>query len=220
MSTSVRDISKRFGVALMAPAIMIICALGTVYILRPSEAVENVAVIVGLLGSVAAVGAAAVAIYRLLRGTYRRTWKALSYSAVAALSAMPALLIGANVISGFVYSRLPVTDSELQAIQIAEQFIERNGYTLAGHPKDLPVLRNDIMDPLVGSAEDLKEMRRGTLQAKAFGVRSVDSGVLVFFESIPAGSGGFFPTVEVDAQGYARMMHSDVYAGWYKRTER
>jgi hypothetical protein len=73
---------------------------------------------------------------------------------------------------------------------------------------------------MAGSEESLLEMRRGTLQAKAFGVRFAGAGFLVFFESVPPDTSGAYRTLEVDEEGHARILHQETFPGWYKRTER
>jgi hypothetical protein len=141
-------------------------------------------------------------------------------TATAVLIALPGLRIGSILAVGFIYSLLPLTASELHAIDVAETFVKRNGYTSAGHPTDLPVLPTDIMDALAGLEEHLLEMRKGTLEARAFGIRSVDSGFLVFFESIPPRTNGPYRTLAVDEDGHARMLHQDTFAWWPKKAER
>ncbi len=58
---------------------------------------------------------------------------------------------------------------ELSAVQSAEEFIARHGYTAAGHPANLPVINVEVLDPLV-SRENLIKERYDTMEPKAFGI--------------------------------------------------
>ena len=216
-----------FTVALLLSLVTVVASIGWPYLLSPGNLtyaeiaiIEKAALSALLLGSAVALVLAVVAARHLVRGRWRRSWKSTALTAVAALSALPGLCIGSLLVFGFIYSLLPLTASELHAIDVAEKFVERNGYTSAGHPEDLPVLQNDIMDPFVGSEDLLLEMRRGTLQAEAFGVSSVGPGFLVFFESIKPDTSGAYRTLKVDEEGHARMLHNYMFPGWYKRAER
>jgi hypothetical protein len=214
-------------VALLLALVTVVASIGWPYLLSPGNLtnaegaiIEKAALLALLLGSAVALVLAVVAARHLVRGRWRRSWKSWVLTAVAVLSALPGFCIGSLLMFGFIYSLLPLTASELRAIEVAEKFVERNGYTSAGHPEDSPVLQNDIMDPFAGSEERLLEMRRGTLQAEAFSVSSVGPGFLVFFESIPPDSSGAYQTLKVDEDGHARMLHQGMFPGWYKRAER
>jgi hypothetical protein len=218
------------GVPFMTLALSLVTVGGSIgwpFIVSPSNltyatgaAIEKAALIALLLGSAAALVLAAAAVRRLLQGRWRRSWKTSTLAVVATLTALPGLCLSSLMASAFIYSLLPLTAAELHAIEVAERFVERHGYTSAGHPKDLPVLENDIMDRLAGSEEGLLQMRRGTLKAEAFGVSAVGGGFLVFFESIPPNPIGACRTLEVDEKGYARMLHGDMLPGRYKRVKR
>jgi len=221
------DIGAPFTVTLLLSLLTIAGSIGWHYILSPSNLtnaqgalIEKTTLLALLLASAVALALAVAATSHLLRGRWKRSWKSWVLTVVAALIALPGLCIGSLLVFGFVYSMLPLTASERRAIEVAEKFVERNGYTSAGHPKDLPVLQNDIMDPLAGSEANLLEMRRGTLQAEAFGVSSVRAGFLIFFEPIPPDTRGAYRTLEVDEAGHARILHQDMFPGWYKRTGR
>jgi hypothetical protein len=221
------EIGVPFTVTLLLSMVAVGASISWPYILSPSNLtnaegalVERAALLALLLGSAIALVLAVAAARHLLQGRWRRSWKSSALLATAALSALPGLWIGSLLVSAFTYSLLPLTASELRAIDVAEKFVERNGYTSAGHPNDLPVLPNDIMDSLAGSEERLLEMRKGTLEARAFGVRSVGSGFRVFFESIPPRTSGAYRTLEVDEEGHARMLHQDMSSWWPKKAER
>ena len=216
-----------FAVTLLLSLVTVGGSIGWPYFLSPSNltnaegaVVERAALMALLLGSAVALVLAVVAARHLVRRRWMRSWKSSVFTIVAALVAVPGLCIASLLAFGFIYSLLPLTASELRAIEVAEKFVERNGYTSAGHPNDLPVLQNDIMDPLAGSEEGLLEMRRGTLQARALGVSSMGPGFRVFFESIPPYTSGAYRTLEVDEEGHARMLHQDMFPGWHKRKER
>jgi hypothetical protein len=61
------------------------------------------------------------------------------------------------------------TTQELEAVRLAEAFVLRNGYTVAGHPADLPVQRVSIFDVLE-SDDELIKSRKGLLEAHAIAV--------------------------------------------------
>lgn len=160
-----------------------------------------------MLASAASLAAATLAIVRLARGMLRRSFASVFLTCIAVLFSLPALLGTVALI----YRELPLTAAERHAIQVAETFVARNGYTEAGHPEDQPVLINDIWDGLY-SPEGLKEMRRGTVQATALGVRyQPPHSFLVYFDSIPATDDGAYCTIEVNQHGEARMHHVPSY---------
>jgi hypothetical protein len=215
-----RDIGVVFVATLLLSLLAVIGSFNWGFFLSASTlideegaAVEKAALLAVLLGSAVALALAVDAAGQLVRGRLKRSWKSLLLLAVAALTALPGLYIGWL----FLFSLLPPTDSELHAIEIAEGFVERNGYTSTGHPKDLPVLQNDIMDPLAGSIDSLLEMRRGTLQSRAFSVSSAGPGITVFFESIPPRNHGPYRAVEVGNEGHAEIVHQDMYPGLANR---
>jgi len=77
-----------------------------------------------------------------------------------------------------------ISPQELQAVHSAEVFVARNGYTTAGHPKDLPVQPVEIFDGL-SSDQELIDQRQGQLKPNAIGVEDKDRDVYwVYFESI------------------------------------
>lgn len=69
-----------------------------------------------------------------------------------------------------------LTAKELSAVQSAEAFIARHGYTAEGHPANLPVENVEVLDPLA-SRKDLVKWRRGTMESKAFGIAKAAPGV-------------------------------------------
>lgn len=209
-----------FGLTLLLSLVAVVGSIGWPYVLSPSNltnaegaAVENAALMALLLGSTVALVLAVVAARHLLRGRWRRSWKSSVFTAIAVMISLPGIFIGSPLAFGFTYSLLPLTASELDAIEATEKYVERNGYTTAGHPKDLPVVPNDIMDALARSEEDLLKRRRGTLHAEAFGVTSVGPGFRVFFDSVPPNNSGAYRTVDVDEERHARILHQNMFPG-------
>jgi hypothetical protein len=77
-----------------------------------------------------------------------------------------------------------ISASELEAVRAAEALVTRSGYTIAGHPTDLPVQPVEIFDGL-SSDQELIDQRRGQLVPNALGVEDRGEGVYwVYFESI------------------------------------
>jgi hypothetical protein len=77
-----------------------------------------------------------------------------------------------------------ISTREAVAVRVAEAFIERNGYTVAGHPPGLPVLRVEIFDVLA-SDEELIKQRRGELEPHAMGVENKGHGAYwVYFPTV------------------------------------
>lgn len=168
------------------------------------------------LGSAGALAIATASAVGLWSGRVRRSPQVLLLMGAATLTALPGLYLGEE----FLMSLLPPTAAEMRAIALAEHFIERNGYTSKGHPKDLPVLQNDILDPLRGSPEEVAEMRRGTLQPHAVAVSGAGIGFLVFFEQNPPSRHGLLRAVQIYDET-AEMVHQDMYPGLLsKRTRR
>jgi hypothetical protein len=162
-----RDIGGIFGLTLLLSLVAVLGSIGWPYVLSPSDltnaegaAVVNAALLALLLGSTVALVLAVVAARHLLRGRWRRTWKSWAFITLAAMISLPGICVGSLLAFLVVYSLLPLTASEHDAIEVAEDYVERNGYTTAGHPKDLPVLPNDIMDALARSEEDLLDAQR------------------------------------------------------------
>jgi hypothetical protein len=199
---------------LVLPAFIAIGTLVTLHFMPPGPTLETAGMATLMLASAASLASATIAIVRLARGTLMRSFASVFLASIAVLFSIPALLGAASII----YRSLPLTDAERRAIQVAETFVARNGYTVAGHPENLPVLNNDILDGLF-SAEALKERRRGTLQARAFGISyRPPQSFLVYFDSIPANVGAAYCTIEVNQNGEARMRHMPSFLGpWFKR---
>jgi hypothetical protein len=77
-----------------------------------------------------------------------------------------------------------VSEPELQAVRAAEALVTRSGYTVAGHPKDLPVQPVEIFDGM-SSDQELIDQRRGQLVPSALGIEDRGEGVYwVYFESL------------------------------------
>ena len=78
----------------------------------------------------------------------------------------------------------PLPPSEAKAIQAAETFVARNGYTVSGHPPDLPVLRVEIFDFLSSDTELIKN-RKGELGPAAIAVQAFDDATYwVYFPTL------------------------------------
>jgi hypothetical protein len=63
---------------------------------------------------------------------------------------------------------------EVTSVLSAEAFVERNGYTLSGHPPGAPVQNVEVLD-LLATREELIRWRAGTLERKAFAIVNVAS---------------------------------------------
>src|SRR5262245_2831772 len=99
-------------------------------------------------------------------------------------------LLLASVVASCASSH-PLDATELQAVDAAEAFVLRHGYTVAGHPADKPVENAEVLD-LLATREQLVEWRRGTLCAQAFGVAKMDDGAYyVLFDWVKDDEVGF-----------------------------
>jgi hypothetical protein len=145
------------------------------------------------------------AIGKLIRSSDLRSRKSFLFIVVTFLAVLPALLfteyIGSTV--------MPIGAAERRAIATAEAYVARHGYTVAGHPPDLPVLQTDVMDALLGS-EGAIAARRATLQARAFGVaRDWPLSYRVLFEGVDSPmEDRCYTIVNIDAGGSADIAHS------------
>jgi hypothetical protein len=113
--------------------------------------------------------------------------------AVAACAALPSHSLSAK---------------EVQAVNSAEAFILRNGYTVTGHPEGLPVQNVEVLDP-IATPEQLIEWRRNTLENHAFGVTPCMCGTdayYVFFHKIDHANG--FRGVLVQNDEAIQVVHS------------
>ncbi len=99
----------------------------------------------------------------------------------------PALLIVAALLTGCAaWSTRPLTEAERRSIATAEDYVLRNGYTLAGHPEGLPVMGTQIMD-IFSTPEELVERRRGLFRSKAAGIVPLGSNTYyVLFDREPS----------------------------------
>ena len=87
-----------------------------------------------------------------------------------------AILILLLALSGC--STTPVTHQDQlpwAAAVAAEAFVARNGYTSAGHPKNLSVERVEIFDAL-SNQDQIVASRKNTLEPQAFGIQRISSG--------------------------------------------
>jgi hypothetical protein len=96
---------------------------------------------------------------RPLNFTVRRHMKRIATAAVLA-----GLTVGCVAASAPTLSR-----EESAAVNSAESFIARHGYTSAGHPADQPVMKVELLDVASSDAE-LVQRRRDTLEPHAFGI--------------------------------------------------
>ncbi len=97
---------------------------------------------------------------------------------------MRALALLVILVSSSGYQSVLISPPELEAERVAEDFVARNGYTSAGHPKDLRVKAVEIFDGL-SSDRELIEQRRGQRGPNAIGVEDRGGDVYwVYFESI------------------------------------
>lgn len=102
----------------------------------------------------------------------------------------------------------PLDQRGLQAINAAEAFVARHGYTIAGHPADKPVENVEVLDPLA-TPEELVAWRRATLEARAFGIVKGDDGdsFYVLFRRLGGPDAGF-RAVLVQATEAVQVVHS------------
>jgi hypothetical protein len=101
-----------------------------------------------------------------------------------------------------------LSGTEIAAVQSAEAFVARHGYTSAGHPQDLPVENVEVLDP-ISSQEDLLAWRRATLESKAFGIAQASPGVSwVLFHRL--GEDKDFRAVRVEGTSAVQVVHSQL----------
>ncbi|MBM0103569.1 hypothetical protein JM946_02390 [Steroidobacter sp. S1-65] len=175
-----------------------------------------------LVASAVALVVATTAMVMLIRRPALRLIGSIIVTVLAVMASLPAFLLLVFV----VYMIVPVTPWEREAISTAETFVERNGYTAAGHPKGLPVLANDIMD--FGPADEIAQSRRNAVQPRAVGIVGVPGfGYSVLFEyTRPPPRINDMPrslfVVQIEADGKARKPHlMPTYPDWwYKKNER
>lgn len=89
------------------------------------------------------------------------------------------------VLFGCAYHPIAVVTPEVyEAVQSAELFVARHGFTSVGHPPDKPIEQIGLMDSLYGSNEEMLAARRGSLEARAFGISiASESAWYVLFKS-------------------------------------
>ena len=101
-----------------------------------------------------------------------------------------------------------LSSTEIAAVQSAETFISRHGYTAAGHPQNLPVENVEVLDPLA-SREELVKWRSATLEPKAFGIAPAAPGVSwVLFHRL--GDNNEFRAVRVEDTSAVQVVHSQL----------
>jgi hypothetical protein len=96
-----------------------------------------------------------------------------------------------------------------KAVELAEQFIERNGYT--EKPPTLPISHESLERG--GSRERILELRRATLKLPAYGYSCGDSGCVVIFRYLkpdPERAVGRAVTMNSSGQGL-RVEHQDIF---------
>lgn len=168
--------------------------------------------------------------------------------------ALATFVIGVNAVSAWVFYRLqPVEDkpsanrpvatptpydsclltrtqkklSESEAVRLAECFVVQNGYTDLPPMQDLSKLSYETFDD-VPPAERALEVRRNTLERRAYGVRNggkggdrvdVADGWTVVFRYNPD-TKGRGRAVTMDAYGnHIRMQHPDYPLSLFKKPE-
>ena len=125
------------------------------------------------------------------------------FKAVSALALSMLILGGASANA----SESRVTPAK--AVELAEQFIERNGYT--GTPPTLPISYESL--EWGGSDEKILELRRATLKLPAYGYSCGDSGCVVIFRYAkpdPERAVGRAVTMDPRGQGL-RVEHQDIF---------
>ncbi len=105
-------------------------------------------------------------------------------------------------------SSRPPTETELAAVQSAEAFVARHGYTAAGHPAGLPIENVEVLDP-IASRDDLVKWRRNTMEPKAFGIAEAAPGVSWVLFHGPGQSNGF-RAVRVEGTNAVQVVHSQL----------
>ena len=101
-----------------------------------------------------------------------------------------------------------LTNTEFAAVQSAETFIARHGYTAAGHPAGLPVENVEVLDP-IASRDDLVKWRKGTMEPKAFGIAEAAPNVSWVLFRWP-GEPEDFRAVRVEGTTAAQVVHSQL----------
>ena len=102
----------------------------------------------------------------------------------------------------------PLTETERAAVQSAETFIARHGYTAAGHPAGLPVENVEVLDP-IASRDDLVQWRKNTTEPKAFGIAEAAPGVSWVLFHWP-GQPDNFRAVRVEGSSAVQVVHSQL----------
>jgi len=105
-------------------------------------------------------------------------------------------------------SSRPLTEEERAAVQSAETFIARHGYTAAGHPAGVPVENVEVLDP-IASREDLVQWRKNTMESKAFGIAEAAPGVSWVLFHWP-GQPKDFRAVRVEGTSAVQVVHSQL----------
>jgi hypothetical protein len=89
----------------------------------------------------------------------------------------------ALVVGACATNRTASLTPELEAVlSTANEFVRRNGYTVAGHPSDLPVQRVELYDSMKNDKE-LVEERRNKLSSIPFAVEKIHNAWLVLFRA-------------------------------------
>jgi hypothetical protein len=128
------------------------------------------------------------------------------------------LILVPFVVSCTVQYRAPNGD-EIAAVKAAETFIERHGYTAAGHPPNWPVEVAEVLDPL-STPEELVKDRKGQLENNAFGVARVHNdswspkdAYYVYFHTLGDAAG--FRAVLVQEGKAVQVVHSKLELDWF-----
>jgi hypothetical protein len=105
-----------------------------------------------------------------------------------------------------------MNDMEARAVEAAEAFVLRHGYTIAGHPDGLPVENAEVLDPLM-PRDHLVALRHGMIEPRAFGVaRAKPTVYYVYFRHLSSPSS--FRAVLVQQGVAVQMVHSHLDINW------
>ena len=173
--------------------------------------------VVPFLASVLALILAPIAVTKLIRRAPLRSGGNVLLTAATLIVSLPALAVALY----FFRLLLPLTSGEREAIATSEAFVLRNGYTAAGHPRDLPVVDNFVEDRS-RTRDEIVKARHSLLKARAFGVigtRWLGYNVMFEYTHQPAsasfGPGRFF-VVHIEANGDTGVLQTmPTYPDWY-----
>jgi hypothetical protein len=173
--------------------------------------------VVPFLASLIALIAAPIAVTGLIRRAALRSSGNVLLTVATTIVSLPAVVVALY----FCRLLLPLTSGERAAIATAEAFVLRNGYTPAGHPRDVPVVDNFAQDRS-RTRDEVVEARHSLLKPRAFGVIGTKwLGYSVMFEytdqpaSATFGPGRYF-VVYIQPNGDTGVLQTmPMYPDWY-----